>query len=214
MPNSYSMENTTQVNTAALIEKALVSAQTYEQYIALMEDLAASGRSTGETQTEALANYTMLNHKRMKRLGKTIKIDEEITTRIKQLDRKMTWLVLTESWCGDAAQTMPVMNKMAELNSDIDLKIILRDENLELMNQFLYNNTLSIPKLIVIDRENNKVVGDWGPRPSNLTKIVEDFKAENGTLTPEFKQELQVWYNKDKGKNTVTDLITCLEKCR
>lgn len=207
MPNSYSMENTTQVNVTALIEKALVSAKTYVQYIALMEDLAASGKSTGEIQTEDLTNYTMLNHKRMKRLGKTIKINEEIATRIKQLDRKMTWLVLTESWCGDAAQTMPIMNKMASLNADIDLKIILRDENLELMNQFLYNNTLSIPKLIVIDREINKVVGDWGPRPSSLTKIVEDFKAENGTLTPEFKQELQVWYNKDKGKNTVTDLI-------
>lgn len=194
------------------IEKALSRAISYQEYRMLVNRLALEGRSTSLVQTMELTNYTLLNDKRMKRLDKTLKIDGALADKIKQLNKKTTWLVLTESWCGDAAQTMPVMNKMAELNPNIDLKVILRDENLELMNRFLYNGTLSIPKLIAIDKETGKVMGDWGPRPTRATKMVEDYKQLHGKLTPDFKQNLQVWYNKDRGKNTLEDLTGLLLK--
>lgn len=195
-----------------LIQEALFKAISYKEYQEKVAQLAIEGKSTGTEQTESLANYTLLNDRRMKRLDKTIKIDETSATQIGQLDKKITWLVLTESWCADAAQTMPVMNKITEQNANIDFKVILRDENLELMNRFLYNGTLSIPRLISIDNETGKVLGDWGPRPSNATKMVEDYKRLHGKLTPEFKQELQVWYNKDKGKNTLEGLTSLLLK--
>ena len=116
--------------------------------------------------------------------------------------------VLTESWCGDASPSLPVMNKIAELNSNIEFKIVLRDENLDLMNLFLTNGGMSIPKLIVIDNDQEKVIADWGPRPSIATKMVEDYKAEHGSLSAAFKQDLQVWYNKDKGQNILQDIVT------
>ncbi|RMB63454.1 thioredoxin family protein [Dokdonia sinensis] len=194
-----------------LIEEALSDAISYQDYRALTEKHALEGTNTGQEITDALANYTLLNHKRMKRLDKTLKISPEMRQQVENYDRKVTWLVLTESWCGDAAQTMPMMQKFADLNKSIDFKVILRDEHLELMDEFLYNGGRSIPKLIAIDTTTREVIGNWGPRPSQATQLVDDYKRTHGSLTPEFKEDLQVWYNKDKGQNTARDLIKLLK---
>ncbi|GGG14843.1 thioredoxin [Dokdonia pacifica] len=194
-----------------IVQEALPKAITYQSYRQLMDDHAAQETSTGPNQTEALTNYTMLNQRRMKRLDKTTKIQEAEIAKIQNFKGDVTWLVITESWCGDAAQTMPVMQKIAELNDGIDVKVILRDENLELIDAFLYNGGRSIPKLVAIDNTSGNVLADWGPRPSEATKMVNDYKEAHGKLTPEFKQDLQVWYNKDKGQNTIEDLVSLLE---
>ena len=190
-----------------IIEESLNRSISYEEYRILVSDLTAQGRSTGETQTEYLSNYTMLNDRRMKRLDKTIKLDDDTVEKAKNFEGNVTWLVLTESWCGDAAQTMPVMQKIANLNQGINFKVVLRDENDELMDRFLTNGSKSIPKLIVVDNNTHEVLNTWGPRPSEAAKMVNEFKEEHGVLTSEFKQDLQVWYNKDKGQNTAQDLI-------
>ena len=167
--------------------------------------------TTGNDKTEALVNYTMLNDRRMKRWDKTVKLSEETIEKIKAFDKKVTWLVLTESWCGDAAHIMPVIDKVAQLNDKIDYKIVLRDDNDELMDQFLTNGGRAIPKLIMIDNETDEVIDTFGPRPSVATSMVNAFKAEHGKLTPEFKEDLQRWYNKDKGQSTVEDLVSLLD---
>jgi len=194
-----------------LIQESLCKAISYEEYRTLVASLSEDKKSTGSLQTEALINYTVLNNRRMKRLDKTIKVNDAVVEKVKAYSKKVTWLVLTESWCGDAAQTMPVMNKLAELNPNINLKIIQRDKNLELMNRFLINGTLSIPKLIMVDSTTLEVLGEWGSRPTIAAKMVEDYKKKNGTLTPEFKEDLQVWYNKDKGQNTIEDLVMLID---
>jgi len=194
-----------------IVEEALPNAISYQEYRQLIDDHAAQETSTGPNQTEALTNYTMLNQRRMKRLDKTTKIQEADIAKIKNFKGNVTWLVITESWCGDAAQTMPVMQKIADLSDGIEVKVILRDENLELIDAFLYNGGRSIPKLVAIDNTSGNVITDWGPRPSKATKMVNDYKEAHGKLTPEFKQDLQVWYNKDKGQNTVEDLIGLLK---
>lgn len=147
----------------------------------------------------------------MKRLDKTIKISDETTAKIQNLKTPQTWLVLTEGWCGDAAQNLPVINKLAELNTNINLKIVLRDDHLQLMDQFLTNGGRSIPKLIMLDSE-NKVLNTWGPRPTIATKMVVDYKEKNGSLDAEFKQDLQVWYNKNKGQSVQEDFVKLIEK--
>ena len=147
----------------------------------------------------------------MKRWDKTLKVSEESMQNIQKFNKKITWIVIAESWCGDAAHVIPVINKVAELNDNIDLSLVLRDENPDLMDAFLTNGGKSIPKLVAIDNESGNVVNTFGPRPSVATKLVSDFKAEHGIITPEFKQDLQVWYNKDKGQSTIQDLVGLLK---
>ncbi len=193
-----------------LIRESLPTAMSYEAYRARVTQLAEAGKSTGPQQTEALTNYTQLNDKRMKRWDKTLKFGPEVVDALNAQHKKITWLVLTESWCGDASPSMPVMNKMAELSPNISLKVLLRDENIELMDRFLTDGARSIPKLIIVDDATGETIGSWGPRSTNATTLVDAYKQKHGELTPEFKQDLQIWYNKDKGQSVVEDLLSGL----
>ena len=139
-----------------IINNSLQKAQSYSEYKELILNLLKEGRSTGSDQSENFVNFTRLNDKRMKRLDKQTKLSEHAELKTQSIEKEFTWLVLTESWCGDAAQTLPVVNKFAEANKNIELKVVLRDENDDLMNQFLTNGSKSIPKLIVIEKDSNK----------------------------------------------------------
>ena len=193
-----------------IIKESLTKGISYSEYRNLVEKLVEEKSTTGNSKTDALIEYTKLNDKRMKRWDKTLKIPLDTEEKIKSIDSKVTWLVITESWCGDAAHLMPVMNKVAKINKNINFKVVLRDKNDALMNQFLTNGSKSIPKIIMLDDATNEVVSTYGPRPSVATKMVNDFKKEYGVLTPDFKQDLQVWYNKDKGQGTLEDLTEML----
>ena len=192
-----------------VIEQSLENSYTYLEYRKLVSDLSEKGESTGPIQTEVLAQYTQLNNSRMRRWDKTLKFSEEAVAKIKSIKHNIEWVVLTESWCGDAAPALPVMHKITELNPNISLSLILRDENLQVMNQFLTNGSMSIPKLIAINEEES-IVATWGPRSLNATQLVDAFKEEHGALTSEFKQDLQVFYNKDKGQSVLQDLLRLL----
>ncbi|WP_248327308.1 thioredoxin family protein [Aquimarina acroporae] len=198
--------NTTTITINELIEKGISNSASYEEYKELVSSLLLEGKSTGNDQTEALTNYSMLNDRRMKRLDKTIKVNDAAKKIFSDAKLNVTWLVLTEGWCGDAAQSLPVINKLAELNDGIDLRIVSRDEHDDLMSNFLTNGGKAIPKLIAFDNDKKEVLNSWGPRPSVATKMVNDYKAEHGSLDADFKQDLQVWYNKDKGVNIIEDL--------
>jgi len=196
----------------SIVNSGLKNSFTYQVYRDLVKKLVENNGNTGPEQNEALANYTRLNDKRMKRWDKTVKISEADKKQIEAFSGKTTWLVITESWCGDAAHVLPVINKMAEVNDNITMKVVLRDDNLELMDAFLTNGGRAIPKLIMIDDATGEVVDTFGPRPSEATNLVNRFKAENGGLTPEFKEDLQHWYNKDKGQNIIKDITKILSE--
>ena len=200
-------------NTAILdiINTSLAQAITYEDYKGLVKELVKNQSTTGPDKSEAMVNYTMLNDRRMKRWDKTVKVSDVIRERLSTFSRNVTWLVITESWCGDAAHVLPVINKLAELHNGIDLKLVMRDENECLMNEFLTNGGKAIPKLIMINNQTKEVVGTYGPRPSQVTKLVNEFKSLNGKLTSDFKEDLQRWYNMDKGQNTLEDLLKLLK---
>lgn len=192
------------------IRKGLNNSLSYQAFRKLVSEFLIDGKSTGDIQNEAYLNYSKLGNARMKRLDKQFKLSEEANYALQNSSKKYTWLVLTEGWCGDAAHALPIMHRMSEISENIDLKIVLRDENEALMNQFLTNGSKSIPKLIALDSETQEVLYTWGPRPSTATKMVNDQKEKYGSLDADFKLDLQVWYNKNKGVNIEQDLMAFL----
>ena len=194
------------------VAKALFRSHSYPEYRKLMADLLKEGKSTAVEQTQERTHYSELNEARMHRLDKTIKITEENSTKLKSLNKSYLWIVLTESWCGDAAQILPVLNKMVlEANQKIELKLALRDENEEVMNHFLTNKAKAIPKLIIIDKATGSVVGDWGPRPQGAVDLIERYKEKFGVIDETAKTELQLWYLHDKGVSTQNEIIQLLQ---
>ena len=193
--------------TFQLIEESLKSSYTYPEYVKLMEDLLAEGKSTAPQQDENLTEYSKMNLRRMKRWEKTLKISTEAEAKIKAYEGKMIWLVISEGWCGDAAHSLPVIHQLADLNPNIEMRVVLRDQHEDLMNQFLTNGGKSIPKLIMYNVDQKEVIADWGPRPTTATQMVEDYKAKHGQVDIEFREQLQLWYNKDRGQNIIDDLL-------
>ena len=192
------------------IKNSLEKAISYSTYRELVTGLLKEGKATGPNQSEDLLHYSKLNNSRMKRLDKTISIADSTVDALNDVTEKFIWLVLSEGWCGDAAQVLPVINKVAEASENIDLKIVLRDENEALMNQFLTNGGQAIPKLIMLNADTLEVLGTFGPRPAVATKMVADQKEKFGVLDAAFKEKLQNWYNTDKGKAIESDLLQLL----
>ena len=197
------------------IAKALFHSHPYVNYRKIVSDLLKEGKSTGQEQSEDLTHYSTLNETRMNRLDKTIKIDATVAEQLKGLQNEYTWLVLAEGWCGDAAQILPIINKMALETDKIDLRIVFRDENDDLMNHFLTNKGKAIPKLIIIDKATSEVIAHWGPRPKGATALIADYKNEHGVVDETAKAELQLWYLHDKGLSTQQEIMgLILEKRR
>ena len=192
------------------IEYNFEESMSYEEYRSLVKDLLARGKSTGKSQTEDLLNYSKLNNSRMRRLDKTFKISEDTAENLRSITKNQIWIVLTEGWCGDAAHSLPVINKMVENSEGINLKILLRDENEELMNKFLTNGNKSIPKLIMLDADTNELIDSWGPRPTEAAEMVNKQMERHGILDADFKKDLQVWYNANKGTNIEEDILALL----
>lgn len=196
------------------IAKALFNSHSYLEYRKLVSDLLLVNKSTGSIQSDDLTHYSMLNETRMNRLDKTMKITDENSLKLKALERDYIWLVISEGWCGDAAQLLPIVNKMALDSGKIDLRIVLRDENDELMNLFLTNNSKSIPIVIIVDKETGNLLGHWGPRPKGAVELIQNYKKEFGVIDETAKNNLQLWYLHDKGiatQNELTNLVIGLD---
>ena len=189
------------------IEKSM----TYAEYIKLIDDLLIDGKTTGEVQSEAMFNYGKLNRQRMHRLEKTVKLNDSLKEKAGKIGRKMIWLIITEGWCGDAAQNIPTIEKIAAESKSIETRYVLRDENLELINAYLTNNARSIPKLIALDAETLQEIGTWGPRPQTAMNYYDEMKHQ-GLEKPPIMENLQRWYLQDKEKSLQSEFEDLLSE--
>lgn len=180
-----------------IIPEKLGTTYTYESYKLLISRLISEGKTSGPIQRDDLIHFTELNAKRMKRIEKTTVLTEELKKQIFSIQEPMTWVLLSEAWCGDAAQIVPVIGKIAQESDKIDLKIILRDEHLDMMDRYLTNGGRSIPKLICLDQKNQEIFV-WGPRPASIQEVVEEIKAEGITDHAVLVERLQYAYNQDR----------------
>lgn len=192
------------MNKSEIIDSALERSMSYQEYRILIDSLMDQNKTTGENHSEAMLNYTNMNLTRMKKWDKRYFPSEEVNGAIKEKSKE-TWLLITEAWCGDAAHSVPVLSKLSDENPNIDLRIVLRDENLDLMDLYLTNGGRSIPKLIRLDADKVEI-DNWGPRPKAAQEIVVNAK-KNGVDYSEYVKNLQVWYARDKGKSLEEEIL-------
>jgi hypothetical protein len=182
---------------------------TYAHYRTLVDQLVEQGGTTGPEQTTSLAEYTKLNRSRMRRIEKTFALSNSDLGTVNQLNTNEKWLVLTESWCGDAAQNLPVIHALALALPQVELRLALRDENLPLMDQYLTNGGRSIPKLIRMN-DQGQVLGTWGPRPDALQALIADWKNA-GRVYAEYSEDIHRWYHENGGRNLVHEMLEQLK---
>ncbi len=199
-------------NTEIIEQEYLGRSMSFAEYNALVDSLVEAGRTTGPNQLQALVDFTRLNQARTRRLLKTLSVDEDASAMLRSVGGRQIWLVITEGWCGDAAQNVPAIETLAAVSGNIETRYIFRDENPELMDRFLTRGTRSIPKVIVLDRETRMVLGTWGPRPTEAQELFDRLKTE-GVDKPVILEELQRWYNADKGRKVQIEMANIACKC-
>lgn len=178
-------------------KKVVQESFTWGDYLSLCESLVAENKSTGPIQTVEHAHYSTLNLSRMKRVFKTFHVNNETAIQFSETPRQL-WLLISELWCGDAAQIAPVLARLAALSPTIQFRIIIRDEHPEIMDAFLTNGGRAIPILIGINPDTFEVNWHWGPRPKGAIDVVTRCKNE-GLEKEQIALALQEWYNQDKG---------------
>jgi thioredoxin-like negative regulator of GroEL len=191
------------------MKKYLDASMAFGEYEGLIERLVEEGKTTGPKQSEALASFTKLNLQRMSRLQKTIEIGEDVRSVVRSVERKQVWLVITEGWCGDAAQNIPIIEKIAAENDSIETRYILRDENPELIDRFLTFGARSIPKVIALDAGSLEVLWTWGARPKAAYDLFFNLR-EQGVEKSAIMEQLQRWYNEDKGRSIQAEFASLL----
>lgn len=185
----------------------------YTQYMNWIKVLVEENKASGDKQTPALISFTSLNLKRMQRLNKTIEIHNRILDVLVGLKQKQIWYVIAETWCGDCAQNLPIIGKIAEhSNGLIDLRIILRDENNEWMEKYPTNGSKSIPKLISFNTS-GKDLFSWGARPEYAQQLLNKWKKNADNISwDDFEKELHLWYAKDKTQTIQNEFYELLSK--
>lgn len=173
----------------------------YSQIIALFE----AGKTTGPVQSEPMVNYTKLALARTKRGLKTVELKPELIKVAKSHPSK-NWFLISEAWCGDAGNIIPVMHLLAEEVGGVTLKVMLRDEHPEVMESYLTDGGKSIPIFVLFDDDFNEIKR-WGPRPAPAQEMVIENKNNPTLAFDEFIVELQKWYVQDKTETLQDELI-------
>lgn len=185
-------------------------ARSYTKYKELIASLLAEGKTTNGDNSAEMQYFTTLNVQRMNRIEKTAVLIGPFIQVIQKLEKKYNLLVISEGWCGDAAQIVPLFQKMTEIAPEkFDLRFIFRDEHLSVMDQFLTNGTRSIPVLLLLDGTGELIL-KWGPRPGILQQLLNVWRIE----TPEhdiWSEKLHLWYGRDRTHTTQLELTALLE---
>lgn len=183
-----------------ITEKDIDEAYTYEEYRKMIDELLEQGKTTGDNHSEDMVHYTKMNVQRMSRWDKRSELNDSLVDTLDGVDEQWIWLVLTEAWCGDAAQNIPAIVKMANETDNIVIRFILRDQNLDIMDEYLTNGGRSIPKLICLDYETLEEVGTWGPRPELAQQKAMEWKNDESISKEEWAKNLHKWYAKNRNE--------------
>lgn len=188
---------------------------TYREFLKWSEELTQEGKTSGPSQQERLIEYTALNHTRMERNEKRAKLTDTIKTTLDAIQDPQHWIFLTETWCGDSAQNLPVIGKAAEYAGDkVTLSIVLRDQNTHLIDQYIPEKGIAIPRLLILDQE-DELLAQWGSRPKPAQAFIDKWKADPENISKkEIQKEMQLWYAKNKHQALQEELVEVISKAQ
>jgi hypothetical protein len=181
----------------------------YAVYEERMRDYAArSFREDMSVEEREHLENAGINLQRASRIFRTYQPSEAVRSVMGSLERPQVWMLLSEVWCGDSAQCVPLIARIAELSANVSLRILLRDEHFDIMDAYLTCGKRCIPKLVIFGPEGNEL-GRWGARPRNAQKVVDQAIAEGVTKKVRLER-LHLWYGRNRGAELEEELAALL----
>jgi hypothetical protein len=195
-----------EANPNVITPEVVAQGLSFSQYMDQVREAVAQNRTTGLEQSRLLTDVTKNNVAIMERTYQTPLLPELVDL-VQNLSTPLIWLVLTEGWCGDAAQNVPILASIAEKSSQITFKTILRSEHPQVMDAHLTNGGKSIPKLICLDARTLQPLGSWGPRPQALQEAILPLKKSNLHVLETIRRAHQI-SDEDQGQSLQKELLT------
>lgn len=181
----------------------------FQSYLNYFSEIMENSHPAKPYNNPAYVDFVKLNLSRVNRWLKHGIIDKALQHVVKKIDKPQRWIIITEPWCGDAAQIVPFIQRIAELNPLIQTDYELRDSPPFRINQYLTDGrSKSIPMLVAKD-ENGNDIFKWGPRPQPAQSLYKGLSNKKAGFE-EIKIALQQWYNKDKGQTEEHELEALL----
>ena len=169
--------------------------------------LSAERLASGQNFQEFLAS-AQKNAELWAAIYRTATVPEGAVERASRIPGSWHLVALSEDWCGDAVNTLPVLAKFVERTPNLSLTVFGRDANPDLMDSHRTGAARAIPVIIVLDEQLVKH-GWWGPRP----KVLQEWFASVGVgleKTERYKQ-IRMWQARDRGRTTVDEVLTIVE---
>jgi hypothetical protein len=139
----------------------------------------------GMTYDEYKAQMTR-NRERLEANERNLTLTDEDLAPFRALPRPLNVLVLAEDWCGDVIANLPILGRIAAESGTLNLRLFLRDQNLDLMDQYLNRGEFrSIPVFVFFDDDFNEV-GRFVERPDSVTALRAQKRLEIYQQNPEF----------------------------
>ena len=98
-----------------LTELGLLS---FEEYESKFQHWVQEQQTSSANPTSQLIEFTKLNWIRSQRIKKTVSLNPALLEEVAKLKYNYTWIVVTEAWCGDSAQNLPVIAAIANSNPE------------------------------------------------------------------------------------------------
>ena len=162
----------------AFDEERFRNGLTYDEYRAQwreQKDVSTDDLDVEERRTVHFLNY---NWERQARVHDAYTPSDALQEALSGLDAPQYWMMLTEPWCGDSAFLLPVIAEAAATTDAVTLRILLRDDNLDLMDQYLTNGSRSIPKLAAFSETGTELF-TWGPRPDGAAQRFAELREQH-----------------------------------
>ncbi|MCO6461688.1 MAG: thioredoxin family protein [Saprospiraceae bacterium] len=158
---------------------------------------------TDEKDSE-MKEYYKLGIQRMERMMERYVPAEEHKAILNQKKFDGKILIISEPWCGDASQVVPVLTKFFQ---DQNVRITYRDQESSLIDDYLTNGAKSIPVVIIMNNE-YEVISTWGARPKFGKELLTKHKENPELYTKDqFHNDLQVYYARNKGYDTIKEIV-------
>jgi len=148
-----------------------------------------------------LHHYLKYNWERQARVHDSYSPSEALRSAAEAIQDAQLWMVLTEPWCGDSAFVLPVIAEAASLSDQVALRILPRDDNLDIMDQYLTDGSRSIPKLVAFTKDGEELF-TWGPRPDGAARRFSELQAKHDEKMDLIEEFLEYY---EEGGWTETD---------
>jgi len=202
------MDDQTSPHAAALIRRGWETAHSITEHLDGLRDATPNP----DHETAPNDKYIPINRQRIKRIRKLLGkqgLSTALLDAVRGVKAGTKMLVLNEFWCGDGAQILPVHEAMVRASEGkLEVRALMRDEHVDVMDLFLTNGGRAIPKTVLLD-EGLQVLGTWGPRPEEAMALVKRIKSDPA-IAHTYSREVHKWYTQDKQQNIQAELAVFL----